>query len=183
MKTTITIGAASAFIGLANAIVISDYAPECALDCLTDAISSGTECSIDDGECQCIQENYEAIYIVGADCVIDACGSEAAVQEVLPAVGQFCTDVLAGEGDDTAETTTTTEEAAAEETTSEAVADETTGATPAETTTEADDTEADATETGVEATSTFETVSGAAGAAPRAVGGVAAVIIAGLAAL
>ncbi|KAM6515663.1 hypothetical protein FALCPG4_013879 [Fusarium falciforme] len=70
----------------------ADYFPECSLDCLTEAIEKSVECKETDSICLCDHENYEAIYEYTMDCVIDACGEDVAIDEVLPAAEPYCSD-------------------------------------------------------------------------------------------
>ncbi|RSL55661.1 hypothetical protein CEP54_009243 [Fusarium duplospermum] len=70
----------------------ADYFPECSLDCLTEAIEKSTDCKETDSTCLCDHDNYVAIYEYTMDCVIDACGEDVAVDEVLPAAEPYCSD-------------------------------------------------------------------------------------------
>lgn len=65
-----------------------DDIPECAIPCLDDAIQSETDCAVDDYPCVC--ENFETIQGVATSCVIEECGPETALNEVLPAVEALC---------------------------------------------------------------------------------------------
>ncbi|KAI9172621.1 hypothetical protein HJFPF1_02128 [Paramyrothecium foliicola] len=91
MKTTsIVLAATAALSGFASAQDKADYLPECSLDCLNTATEQATDCSLDDAVCWCVQENYENIYDAGVACVLQACGPDRAVTEVLPAAAVFC---------------------------------------------------------------------------------------------
>ena len=81
MKYSAIILAAAA--GVVSAISIGDFVPKCSLDCLTNAISTGTKCALTDPVCQCQVENYQNIYVVGTTCVINACGSDVAISMLL----------------------------------------------------------------------------------------------------
>ncbi|KAJ2904429.1 putative cfem domain-containing protein [Zalerion maritima] len=177
----------AAVVGLATAQSPGDYFPECALDCLDSAVSSVTDCTVDDSSCQCEDANQSAIQTAATSCIIEACGSDVAINEVLPAAAEFCAAVAAG-GDDTA--TTSAEETTAEETTpAETTAEETTPAetTAAETTAAEEETTMTTMETstptaagnGTATTSTPVEVNAASG---RSAGGVAALLLAALAA-
>ncbi|KND86890.1 hypothetical protein TOPH_08471 [Tolypocladium ophioglossoides CBS 100239] len=89
MKTTPFL-LATALMGSVAAQSRQDYFPKCSLDCLSEAIKSATNCSLDDAVCMCVQKNYEAIYNAGVNCVLQACGPDEAVGKVLPAGAKFC---------------------------------------------------------------------------------------------
>lgn len=80
MKSPVIFALATA----ATAATIGDYVPECAVSCLEDAIKSATPCAVDDLNCICIADNYRATYTAGGACVIQACGTDAAVGEYQP---------------------------------------------------------------------------------------------------
>ncbi|OLN87563.1 hypothetical protein CCHL11_06167 [Colletotrichum chlorophyti] len=74
-----------------------DVVPKCAVECLTQAVRDGTNCtSIDDSQCICEAANYRGIYSVGQVCVIEACGADVATKELLPAASSFCFQVTGG---------------------------------------------------------------------------------------
>ena len=54
-----------------------DDIPECAISCLDDAITSETDCAVDDYACVC--ENFDSIQGSATGCVIDSCGAETAL--------------------------------------------------------------------------------------------------------
>ncbi|KAH6851356.1 hypothetical protein B0I37DRAFT_133994 [Chaetomium sp. MPI-CAGE-AT-0009] len=73
---------------------LSTYIPNCAVDCLTTAIGTATSCKgPEDLECFCIADNYRAIYDSAVTCVLQACGSDVAIGEVLPAAARMCEEV------------------------------------------------------------------------------------------
>ncbi|KZL84539.1 cfem domain-containing protein [Colletotrichum incanum] len=75
----------------------TDVIPKCSVECLTKAVKDGTKCSsIDDSACICEATNYRNIYTVGVPCVLQACSSEVATGELLPAAAQFCREVTNG---------------------------------------------------------------------------------------
>ncbi|GKT50875.1 uncharacterized protein ColSpa_11056 [Colletotrichum spaethianum] len=75
----------------------TDVIPKCSVECLTKAVKDGTKCSsIDDSACICEATNYRNIYTVGTPCVLQACSSEVATGELLPAAGKFCREVTNG---------------------------------------------------------------------------------------
>ncbi|KAL2131959.1 hypothetical protein VTI74DRAFT_4414 [Chaetomium olivicolor] len=90
--------AAAAVVSVA-AESISDYIPACAVSCLTTAIGAATKCKgPTDLECFCVVENYRAIYDSGVSCVLQACGNDVSVGEVLPAASGMCEQVVARSG-------------------------------------------------------------------------------------
>ncbi|UQC90057.1 uncharacterized protein CLUP02_15588 [Colletotrichum lupini] len=75
----------------------TDVVPKCSIECLTKAVKDGTKCSsIDDSACVCEADNYRSIYTVGVNCVLQACGSDVAIGQLLPAAGKFCREVTGG---------------------------------------------------------------------------------------
>ncbi|KAM6487493.1 hypothetical protein HDV62DRAFT_154898 [Trichoderma sp. SZMC 28011] len=94
MKTTSFLLAAS----MAGAVVaqkLSDYFPECSLNCLEQGTTSATDCTLGDAVCFCVQSNYEAIYNAELSCVLKDCGASVSVDKVLPAAIQFCSAATA----------------------------------------------------------------------------------------
>lgn len=100
--------AAVALAAVARAQSFSDI-PECAVPCLTDAIASETDCGADEFPCICA--NFEDIQGVATGCVLEECGAEVALNEVLPAVEGLCESV----GDAPAPTTSAAEAEPTEE--------------------------------------------------------------------
>ncbi|KXX73770.1 putative GPI-anchored protein 7 [Madurella mycetomatis] len=91
--------AAAAFFVSGAAETINDYLPECAIDCINTAIGDATTCGgPDDLECFCIADNYRAIYTSGVNCVLQACGNDVSVGEVLPAAARMCEIVVERSG-------------------------------------------------------------------------------------
>ncbi|KAK1773132.1 hypothetical protein QBC45DRAFT_340588 [Copromyces sp. CBS 386.78] len=80
--------------GLVAAQSLSEI-PACAQPCITVAVTSATTCSLTDYKCWCTAANEAAIVQAGTVCVVENCGSAVAVNEVLPAVQQFCEEVNA----------------------------------------------------------------------------------------
>ncbi|WYZ44964.1 hypothetical protein EsH8_VIII_000280 [Colletotrichum jinshuiense] len=75
----------------------TDVVPACSIKCLTQAVKDGTKCSsIDDSQCVCEATNYRNIYTVGVACVLQACGSDVAIGQLLPAAAKFCREVTGG---------------------------------------------------------------------------------------
>lgn len=89
MKTTSFLLAAS----MAGAVVaqkLSDYFPECSLNCLEQGTTSATDCTLGDAVCFCVQSNYEAIYNAELSCVLKDCGASVSVGK---------SDIVIGEGE------------------------------------------------------------------------------------
>lgn len=81
MKTNTLLFAASMAVTVA-AQSLSDYFPQCSIDCLEDATKKATSCSTTDAVCFCVQSNYEAIYNQGLTCVLKDCGNDVAVGKI-----------------------------------------------------------------------------------------------------
>ncbi|OBS28173.1 hypothetical protein FPOA_02114 [Fusarium poae] len=62
--------------------------PKCALPCLDKAIASETDCDKTDLACVC--KGFSAVRSVATSCVIDECGTDVAINEVLPATEGLC---------------------------------------------------------------------------------------------
>lgn len=85
----------TAILGFAVAQDIS-IIPECAQSCITDAISSATNCGATDYACVC--KNQNALIGAATPCVIKECGADVATGKVLPATQEFCDEVANGGG-------------------------------------------------------------------------------------
>ncbi|KAM0354295.1 hypothetical protein ACHAPU_001339 [Fusarium lateritium] len=64
--------------------------PKCAIPCLDKAIASESSCDTTDLACVC--KNFDDIRSAATSCVIDECGSDVAISEVLPATEKLCKD-------------------------------------------------------------------------------------------
>ncbi|KAG7289402.1 hypothetical protein NEMBOFW57_005773 [Staphylotrichum longicolle] len=88
----------AALVALAAATVsaqdISVF-PECSLPCIITAVGT-TSCAATDFACVC--KNMEAVKTAATPCVVDKCGLDKALNEVLPATEKFCADVGTGGG-------------------------------------------------------------------------------------
>jgi hypothetical protein len=62
--------------------------PKCALPCLDKAIASETSCDKTDLACVC--KDFSKVRSVATSCVIDECGTDVAINEVLPATEGLC---------------------------------------------------------------------------------------------
>ncbi|KID75772.1 uncharacterized protein G6M90_00g048370 [Metarhizium brunneum] len=80
--------AAISMAALVSAQSISDI-PSCALSCIQRAVLS-THCEGTDLKCICKKENFSTIQGAATPCVIEQCGTETAVNKVLPATTNLC---------------------------------------------------------------------------------------------
>ncbi|KAL8377444.1 hypothetical protein RB595_008227 [Gaeumannomyces hyphopodioides] len=80
--------------GLASAQGL-DSVPQCARQCLGPAIKE-TGCSETDVACFCKPANREKIVSAGTGCVLQSCGQEKALNEVLPAITKVCESASGG---------------------------------------------------------------------------------------
>ncbi|KLU85694.1 hypothetical protein MAPG_04715 [Magnaporthiopsis poae ATCC 64411] len=80
--------AAFAAAGLASAQSLNDV-PQCARQCLGPVIKE-TGCSETDVSCLCKAENRSKVISSGTACVVQSCGQETAINEVLPAITRIC---------------------------------------------------------------------------------------------
>ncbi|KAK1987615.1 hypothetical protein LZ30DRAFT_154538 [Colletotrichum cereale] len=80
------------------ATVAAQAMPECAQKCLADATTSASTCKVGDFACTCETANKAAIQAAGTSCVIDSCGMDKALNEVLPASEKLCAQAAAGGG-------------------------------------------------------------------------------------
>ncbi|ATY67354.1 Extracellular membrane 8-cysteine CFEM [Cordyceps militaris] len=78
---------AAALFTLATAQTVNDI-PSCAMPCLNDAITSKTSCQTTDIPCVC--KNIAAVQGAATACVIKACGSDVAINKVVPAAEALC---------------------------------------------------------------------------------------------
>ncbi|KAF5228110.1 hypothetical protein FAUST_11314 [Fusarium austroamericanum] len=62
--------------------------PKCAIPCLDKAIASETSCDKTDLACVC--KGFSAVRSKATSCVIDECGTDVAINEVLPATENLC---------------------------------------------------------------------------------------------
>ncbi|KAK0614915.1 hypothetical protein B0T17DRAFT_510738 [Bombardia bombarda] len=74
-----------------------DYLPECSLECLAAGLADATPCKPDDLECFCIADHYRATYTASVACVLQSCGNDVSVGEVLPAAAGLCEVVVAAQ--------------------------------------------------------------------------------------
>ncbi|UNI17756.1 hypothetical protein JDV02_004076 [Purpureocillium takamizusanense] len=82
-----TAAAIVAFAALASAQTLADI-PSCAIPCLDSSIKKNTECSTTDVSCIC--KSFDKIQGDATTCVIDKCGTDAALNKVLPAATALC---------------------------------------------------------------------------------------------
>ncbi|KAF4944025.1 hypothetical protein FGADI_12970 [Fusarium gaditjirri] len=130
MKYSFAIAALAAAV---SAQTLGDV-PKCAIPCLDDAIASKTKCDKTDLTCVC--KNFDDVRSAATGCVITKCGSDVAINEVLPATEKLCDNPEAGSGSeesskaDTTKVVTTTSAVAVETTAVETTAVETTSVPP-----------------------------------------------------
>ncbi|GAW18354.1 hypothetical protein ANO14919_078290 [Xylariales sp. No.14919] len=106
--------AALAFAAAAvSAQSLSDI-PQCASSCINDARTQNTDCAADDYKCIC--SNIQVLSTAATSCVLSACGQDVAINQVLPAVQQFCDAVNNGDVPAPAPTSESTSEATSEAT-------------------------------------------------------------------
>ncbi|KAF4979722.1 hypothetical protein FZEAL_4117 [Fusarium zealandicum] len=84
MKFTL---AALALVAAAQAQSLADV-PKCAIPCLDDAVESETSCETTDLACIC--KSFEDVRTAATSCVLEKCGSDVALNEVLPATEKLC---------------------------------------------------------------------------------------------
>ncbi|KAL6856303.1 hypothetical protein J3F83DRAFT_752947 [Trichoderma novae-zelandiae] len=114
MKTAFV---ALALAALAQAQTRADI-PSCALPCLDAAVKANTKCSTTDYACIC--KSFDAVQAQATTCVISKCGTDVAINKVLPATQALCTaNSGSGSGSSAAAGTTPAQQttSAAEETT------------------------------------------------------------------
>ncbi|KAK1574505.1 uncharacterized protein LY79DRAFT_582888 [Colletotrichum navitas] len=81
-----------AFAGFAAAQTFADL-PVCARDCLSTAITANGKCQITNTACLCNPDNFKAIFSNSTVCVLQSCGSDSAVNQVIPAATSICAAV------------------------------------------------------------------------------------------
>ncbi|SPQ21330.1 2461d8e8-3d69-4add-9b41-b34b3ba55141 [Thermothielavioides terrestris] len=130
MKYTVALLALTAGISAQDISIL----PECSRQCILDAIGK-TSCAATDFACAC--KNMDVIKASATPCVVQKCGIDTALNQVLPATEKFCAAVGSGSSSSsasssnkpTAAATTTTTAAAATASTTAPPAVEPTGAT------------------------------------------------------
>ncbi|KAL7942793.1 hypothetical protein V8C42DRAFT_330406 [Trichoderma barbatum] len=86
---------ALALAALAQAQTRADI-PSCALPCLDDAVKANTKCETTDYACVC--KNFDAVQAQATSCVITKCGTDVAINKVLPATQALCAAAGSGSG-------------------------------------------------------------------------------------
>ncbi|KAG6000834.1 hypothetical protein E4U43_001495 [Claviceps pusilla] len=87
--------ASVAVAGLVSAQSISDI-PECAMPCLSTAVTAKTTCAVADFACLCEKANFAAVQAAATGCVVEKCGAAKAVSDVLPATQKLCAAASSG---------------------------------------------------------------------------------------
>ena len=85
--------AAVALAALARAQGLADI-PTCAQPCLESAIKDNTSCEVSDLACVC--KNFDSLQGDAQSCVLEKCGAEKALNEVLPAASKLCENPPSG---------------------------------------------------------------------------------------
>lgn len=96
---------AVALAAVASAQTLADI-PSCALPCLDQSIADNTNCDKTDLACVC--KNFDKVQGDATACVLKDCGSDVAINEVLPAAEKLCANPPSG-----SESTSKAEEAPA----------------------------------------------------------------------
>ncbi|KAK4138501.1 hypothetical protein BT67DRAFT_11580 [Trichocladium antarcticum] len=73
-----------------------DMLPKCSVPCIQKAVADTTKCEATDFACVC--ENMAALTGAATGCVIENCGIDVAINEVVPGTKTFCEAVAAGGG-------------------------------------------------------------------------------------
>jgi cobalamin biosynthesis Mg chelatase CobN len=99
---------ALALAALAQAQTRADI-PSCALPCLDAAVTANTKCSTSDYVCIC--KDFDAVQAQATSCVIQKCGTDVAINKVLPATQALCAaNSGSGSGSSSAANTTPAKE-------------------------------------------------------------------------
>ncbi|KAL4861416.1 hypothetical protein BDV12DRAFT_204039 [Aspergillus spectabilis] len=85
----LSIISAFALATFATSQTINDV-PKCAIPALDNAIKSQTSCDVKDYACVCKDENFSKVQGAATAAVIKACGSDVALNQVLPATQKIC---------------------------------------------------------------------------------------------
>ncbi|EFQ35679.1 CFEM domain-containing protein [Colletotrichum graminicola M1.001] len=78
-----------AFAGFAAAQTFNEL-PPCSLQCLAKAITDDGKCQIGNTACLCNPDNFRNIFSAGTVCVLQSCGPDTAVNQVIPAATRIC---------------------------------------------------------------------------------------------
>ncbi|KAL4907766.1 hypothetical protein BDW74DRAFT_175548 [Aspergillus multicolor] len=89
MKLSISALLLASLATLTAAASINDI-PPCARPCLEKAVKSQTNCAPTDTNCVCSGDNFSKVQGAATGCVLNACGSETALNQVLPAAQNIC---------------------------------------------------------------------------------------------
>ncbi|UKZ83910.1 hypothetical protein TrVFT333_011725 [Trichoderma virens FT-333] len=99
---------ALALAALAQAQTRADI-PACALPCLDAAVTANTKCSTSDYVCIC--KDFDVVQAQATSCVIQKCGTDVAINKVLPATQALCAaNSGSGSGSSSAANTTPAKE-------------------------------------------------------------------------
>ncbi|KAK2031502.1 hypothetical protein LX32DRAFT_726462 [Colletotrichum zoysiae] len=78
-----------AFVGFSAAQTLTDL-PPCSQQCLLKAITDSSQCQVGNTACLCNPTNFQAIVTAATPCVLQSCGPDAAVNQVIPAATRIC---------------------------------------------------------------------------------------------
>ncbi|KAJ4302051.1 hypothetical protein N0V88_002187 [Collariella sp. IMI 366227] len=76
----------AALAAFATAADLSIF-PECSRQCITDAAAKATTCGTDYA---CVCEKMNAVKEAAVPCVLEKCGADVGIGQVLPAADKFC---------------------------------------------------------------------------------------------
>ncbi|KAF4121918.1 CFEM domain [Geosmithia morbida] len=107
MKSIYAILAMSALVSAQT----RDDIPSCAIPCIDDAVSSQTSCKNTDYACIC--KDFDSIQGAATGCVLSKCGTDVALNKVIPAVEALCK--AQGTGGGSSSSTSATSEASSTE--------------------------------------------------------------------
>ncbi|KAK2053704.1 hypothetical protein LY76DRAFT_638865 [Colletotrichum caudatum] len=78
-----------ALAGFSTAQTLTDL-PTCSQQCLLKAITDSSQCQVGNTACLCNPTNFQAIITAASPCVLQSCGPDAAVNQVIPAATRIC---------------------------------------------------------------------------------------------
>ncbi|KAL2890821.1 CFEM domain-containing protein [Ceratocystis lukuohia] len=95
MKFTLALLPLAAIATAVN-LDVTDYFPSCSLNCLGQAVSNSSSCSLSDSVCMCTNAIDEDLALNANSCMIKDCGSTVAFTDVMSAADKFCRAALSG---------------------------------------------------------------------------------------
>ncbi|EFY88371.1 hypothetical protein J3459_011277 [Metarhizium acridum] len=88
--------------------------PSCALPCLEDSVKKTTSCDKTDFKCICKEQNFSKVQGDATSCVLAKCGSDVALNKVLPATQKLCASASEGGSSEAASSASASTETASE---------------------------------------------------------------------